>query len=438
MSGTSDEQPPPEQPASEEAAGKYRPLSPVAPKAVSRRQAEQEGAVRSAIDEALKKQAAKEKAKQRAAEEREAEQQAASLSISRQLVRSSNTAAAMLEADAAYNKLATGGLSVYEQPFFQEEEQFDREQYLAKMMTRAARGLLDAFTDLLNAHEVWDSLAHSELTLRQALRETPSPYRFRMELAELLTQHIPEVLLTLGYHPPPPSEEWADLVQNSVQRLLSATDGNMALARNSAKAHQELAFFTWRLRELVEAAEQSLEEEGKKDKSRFAALRHFLRPAVSGARNRAVPAALASGIRAAAVGVPGGPPGMTAAFLTGSVGSLLETATEAGATALLAERGHEDAPLISASRAVRADIAALGDCIELMRSATSTTIDNVRFIIRRGVFRTLEDSGDCPIPMRDFLWNWSKDLLSLLEAEEFSVDVALKVLARAKAEFAEP
>ena len=77
-----------------------------------------------------------------------------------------------------------------------------------------------------------------------------------MELAELMTQHIPELLVSLGYRPPPPAEDWAEIVQNSMQVVLTADDDAVA-TRSVDKARQELAFFNWRLRDVVEDAERA-------------------------------------------------------------------------------------------------------------------------------------------------------------------------------------
>jgi hypothetical protein len=370
-------------------------------------------------------------AEQRAAEQRAAESDALGLSMARKLVESSNTATAVLEVDAAHNRL-----SAYDLPFFQEQAQLEREQFIAELMTAAGRGLLDSFTDLLNADDIWARLAGNDRKLEQELANTPHPFRIRMELAELLTQHIPEVLRVLGYSPPPPSEEWTDLVQNSVQRLLTVGQDGATFERNSAKARQELMFFTHRLRALVEAAEHDLRAAGKNDEPRSGIILHSLRTIITSARNRAIPTALAAGASAAVVGIPGGPTGMGIAFLSGGAASLLASATQAAATAWLADSGHGDTPVMPASLMIKADLGALDGCIDLIRSATNTTIESIRFIIRRGIFQTLQDAAGATVPERDFLWEWSKALLSLLDAEKFSVDDAHQIVNAASEIFA--
>jgi hypothetical protein len=357
--------------------------------------------------------------KQQAAERRAAQQQAVELSIARKLMESSNTATAVLEVDAAHSRL-----SVYDLPFFQEQAQLEREQFLAGLLTAAGRGLLDSFVDLLDADDLWNRLSHNEQTLGQKLASAPHPFLLRMELAELLTHHVPEVLLSLGYQPPPPSEEWTDLVQKSVQRLFTGGQGDGTSARSSEKARQELIFFTRRLRTLVEAAEQHREAGEKDDNPKSSEFLHSLRTIVASARNRAIPTALAAGASAAVAGVAGGPAGIGIAFLSGGAASLLASATEAAATAWLAEPGHGDAPVMSASLVIATDLGAIDGCIDLIRSATSANIESIRFIIRRGVFQTLQDAADCTAPVRDLLWEWSKVLLSLLDAEAFSFDEA--------------
>lgn len=297
--------------------------------------------------------------------------------------------------------------------------------------------MLDSFTNILNANDVWDRLAQSQRTLNQNLANAPYPFRFRMELAELLTHHIPEMLLTLGYRPPPPSEKWTDLVQSSVRRLLVVGQDDSKSYMNAAQARQELYFFTRRLRILVEAVEEDLRKDEKKDDSRSEALRHSLRSAVSAARDRAIPAALAAGAGAAVGGVAGGPAGMGIAFLSGGAASLLATATQAAATAWLAEAGHGDTHLVSPVSpvsAVRADVEALDECIELLRSATSATMESIRFIIRRGVFQTLQDAADATVLVRQFLWRWSKAFLSQLDERVFfSIDEAHQAVDKARA-----
>jgi hypothetical protein len=333
----------------------------------------------------------------------------------------------MLGVDAAHSQL-----SVYDLPFFQKQAQLERDRYLTQLMVGAGRGLLNSFVDLLNADDLWNRLAHSERTIGRVLANSPEPFRLRMELAELLTQHIPEVLRFLGYRPPPPSDQWAVLVQNSVQRLLTVSQDDVAFSGNSAKARQELYFFTRRLRALVEGAEQSLVGDNDNDESGSSVLLHSLRTVVTAARNRAIPTALAAGASAAVTGIAGGPAGMGIAFLSGGAASLLASVTEAAATAWLAESGHGDTPAISTSLAISTDLGALDGCIDLMRSATSATIGDIRFIIRRGVFQTLQDAADSAVPVRDFLWEWSKVLLSLLDSEEFSADQAHLIVDEAR------
>src|SRR6516162_1460712 len=209
-------------------------------------------------------------AERRAAEEREAEElieQAASqraaeltaseLALSRRLIEAGNTAASVLEADAAFSKAARSRLPAYDLPFFEGQAQIERAQYLERMMTAAGRGLLDAFTELINADALWERLARSEPKLVQAWHEIPDAFRSRMALAELLTHHLPEMLLSLGYRAPPPAEYWADIVQNSVQVVLTASPDDGATASNAYQARQELATFKWRLRIVVEEAEQA-------------------------------------------------------------------------------------------------------------------------------------------------------------------------------------
>lgn len=184
---------------------------------------------------------------------------------------------------------------------------------------------------------------------------------------------------------------------------------------------------------MVEAAEHTLQVGGENNESRSSILLDSLRKIINAARNRALPTAIAAGVRAAVVGVPGGPAGMDVAFLSGSVASLLASATEAAATAWLADSGHEDTPAMSASLVIRTDLGALDVCIDLMRSATDATIESIRFIIRRGVFQTLQDAADATVPVRDFLWEkWSRALLRLLDAEIFSVDRAHQIVDEAR------
>ena len=120
---------------------------------------------------------------------------------------------------------------------------------------------------------------------------------------------------------------------------------------------------------------------------------------------------------------------MAVGLLSGGAASLLASVTEAAATAWLAEA---DAPVVPPSLTVRIDIEALDGCIEMIRSATSYNIENVRFIIRRGVFQTLQDAADSSISVRDFLWDWTKELLSLLDDKAFSVTEAHQIVDRAR------
>ena len=365
-------------------------------------------------------------ARRRAARQEAVEEYAPGLSISRKIMDAHNTATAVLESDAAFSKLAYGrSSSVLDLPFFTEEARLEREQYLARYMIAAGRDLLGAFTELLNTPSIWNRLASSERMMGWGLANAPSPHRARMELAELLEQHIPEVLLALGYRPPPQAEEWADLVQNPVQNMLSVGENEEAFASNSARAQEGLTFFNRRLRSCIEAAEASQEQDGREGSSRFGAAQSSLRTFVLAARNRAIPAALAAGVGGAVIGAPGGPVGMGIGALTGSAASLLTRATEAAATALLAEKGPQgDTPVMAAAQMIRADIEALDECVELIRSSDPTTIESIRFIIRRSVFQILQDAAFCKPPIRDSLENCAKALLSLFGADEFLTDEA--------------
>ena len=373
---------------------------------------------RAARERAARERAAEEQAAEEQAAEEQADQQARSLSMARRLLASSNAATTLLEIDSAHDQL-----SAFDLPFFQEQAQLERERFLTEVLAAAGRGLLDSFTNLINADDLWDRLARSGHSLRQQQAESPHPYLFRMELAELLSQHIPEVLRGLGYQPPPPSEEWTRLVQHSVQRLLTASQDGETSATNSAKARQELIFFTWRLRTLVEAGEQALNED-KRDESRSSEILHSLRTVVTSARNRAIPAALAAGASAAVAGAAGGPAGIGIAFLSGGAASLLASATEAAATAWLADPGHGDAPMMQAALLLTTELGALDGCIDLMRSATRANVESIRFIIRRGVFQILQDAAGYTVPVRNFLWDWGKALLSELGKDTFRVDEA--------------
>ena len=211
-------------------------------------------------------------------------------------MKASNAAAAALEAEAAYSRL-----SALDLPFFQEQARLEQERYLAEMMVAAGRGLLDSFTNLIKADDVWDRLANTERTIGKELVKTAYSFRSRVELTGLLTHHIPETLLALGYHPPPPAEEWTGVVQDSVHRLLTVAK-ECSLQGIAQEARQELIFFTWRLRSLVEAAERSLNENEQTNKSPYKMSPSAVRAAVAYARKKAIPAALAAGARAAVTG----------------------------------------------------------------------------------------------------------------------------------------
>ena len=272
-------------------------------------------------------------------------------------------------------------------------------------------------------------LAHNEQGLRQSCGTGPDAIRARMELAELLTHHIPEMLLELGYQPPPPAEDWTDIVQDSMQVVVTAGPDDAAAASNADRARQELAWFNERLRILVEDAEraQAASEANTASRSRLPSLRAV----VSAARNKAVPAALAAGATAAVAAAAAGPAGMGIALLSGGAAALLGSATEAAATTLIAERGSQ-AVALSAAQLVRTDLNALDHCIELMRSATHATKERISFIIRRGVFQMLQDAAACPVPERDFLWQWSKNFLQQLDGDQLPADLAHKLVNSAR------
>jgi hypothetical protein len=347
------------------------------------------------------------------------------LAHSRRLVESSNMAAAVLEADAAFSKATHARLWAYDLPFFHEQAQLERDQYLTRMLAAAGRGLLDALADLFRADALWVRLAASERTLSQEVGARADPFRTRMELAELLTHHLPDVLVSLGYTPPPPAANWTDVVHNSMQVVLAVGQDPAAVAGNAERARQELAFFNQRLRAVVEQAERA-QGAGGADMPVQPQLAR-LRAAISAARDKAVPAALAAGGSAAFAGMAAGPAAMgptrmAAALPSGSIASLAASATEAAATAMLAE--HSPPGIATSAQLARTDLDALDDCVELLRSAGPATLERVCCIVRRGVFQTLQDCAICSFPVRDFLWEWSRAFLRRLDSGELTADDA--------------
>ncbi|HXB49588.1 MAG TPA: hypothetical protein VNW50_17640 [Streptosporangiaceae bacterium] len=425
-----------EQKAAEERAARQRAMA-AAQKAAAERQAAEEAAARQraaerqAAEEAAARQraSARQAAEEAVARERAVAQQTAELAMSRRLMQASNTATAVLEADAAFNKAARSRLSPYDMPFFQEQAQIEREQYLERMMTAAGRGLLDAFTELFDADELWERLAGQEEVLRGSSSTSFEAVRTRMELAELLTHHIPETLVSLGYRPPPTAEYWTDVVENAVQVICATRPDGGRVASSADIARQELAAFKYRLRIVVEDAEQAQAAAAMDPDSRSRL--PGLRAIVSAARDKAVPAALAAGTSAAIGAVAGGPAGIAIALLSGSVASIVGAVTEAGATALLAERGPQ-ALAMSAAQLVRTDLEALDECVQLMWSQTQSTKESISFIIRRGVFQTLQDAAACSAPARDFLWEWSRVFLTLLDTDDLSAVQAHELVNSAR------
>jgi hypothetical protein len=304
-------------------------------------------------------------------ERKEEKEQDLGLEISRRLVKASNNTTAVLEADAAFSKLVDYSLP-HDLPFFERQERLDREYALVALMTAAGRDLMDAFTDLLNARQIWESFASSEQKLGRALASAPDPFRLRMQVAELLSQYLPEVLRSLGYRPPPPAEEWTDLVKRPVHMMLLADGEQATFARNSAKAQYELTFFTRRLRELVEDAEASLEDNQHEDPN-SGAFRRYLRAALSAARNRAIPAALGAGVAGAVAGAAGGPAGMAVGAAVGSGTEAIKTIAETAAAGWLADAGPQGVDsAMSPLWVVWADIKTVDDCVKLMESSTDS------------------------------------------------------------------
>ena len=82
---------------------------------------------------------------------------------------------------------------------------------------------------------------------------------------------------------------------------------------------------------------------------------------------------------------------MAVGLLSGGAASLLASVTEAAATAWLAEA---DAPVVPPSLTVRIRHRGVDGCIEMIRSATSYNIENVRFILPPWSFQTLQDAAE--------------------------------------------
>src|ERR1700685_2053205 len=164
MAGAMAMQPAPERKSAEQQAAEEQ-------QAARERAAEE----RAARERAARERAAEEQAAEEQAAEEQADQQARSLSMARRLLASSNAATTLLEIDSAHDQL-----SAFDLPFFQEQAQLERERFLTEVLAAAGRGLLDSFTNLINADDLWDRLARSGHSLRQQQAESPHPYLFRM------------------------------------------------------------------------------------------------------------------------------------------------------------------------------------------------------------------------------------------------------------------
>ncbi len=355
--------------------------------------------------------------------------------ISLRLVGASNKTIDALSKDEEYNRFLAHPLP-HRLPFYEKLVGRDYERSIAARMTEAGRQLVDALTDLLDAREIWDRFASDEQLMEQVLAQ---PFRLRAELAEAISQSLPILLNNLGYHSPPPADEWTNRIQKPLFNMLHSDGNAAAFAHNSANARYELLCFKMRLSELVEDAEEGLEQDkhGKGEKSgRF---RHRLRGTLSAALTRALPAALAAAVSGLITGAPAGPAGMVATAATSGGVAALKAVIETVVTTWLAEIGpYRDTSAMSPDWVVDADFKTLGECLQLMGSARESDIENCRFLIRRSVYQTLQDATELPSSTHLPLWNWSGELLSLLDQEPFPVDQAYVLASDARERILEP
>jgi hypothetical protein len=206
-----------------------------------------------------------------------------------------------------------------------------------------------------------------------------------------------------------------------MQVVLAAGRDAAAVARNAERARQELAFFNQGLRAIVGEAERALGADGADLAGRPQLPR--LRAAILSARSKAVPAALAAGASAAFAGMAAGPAAMGTAVPSGSIAALAAAATEAAATAMLAEHSP---PGVTTSlvQLAHTDLDALDDCAELLRSAAPAALERASFMLRRGVFQTMQDCAGCSFGVRDFLLEWSRAFMRRLDSGELSAEDA--------------
>jgi hypothetical protein len=264
------------------------------------------------------------------------------------------------------------------------------DRYVSKELSRAARGLINTIGDVLADDLLWKRLRESSTDFQSIA------FRREMQLREIISHHIPDLLTSLGYVPPPPTDSWTSWVQGSLARAL---DSDKSDRDRTEEAKRELAFLRLRLNVLVEKMTRSLEEEGSRSSpERRRNLRGALSAAVGVARQSAIPAAIGAGV---AGGIAGGP----VAALTGVGGSaVVGTLVSEGAkeffkktveAAVIAGLGHTAPRRTSTGHPLPEKFSQLREALLLFHSAREgSQQESARFIVRRSIFDLLA-YADC-------------------------------------------
>jgi hypothetical protein len=351
------------------------------------------------------------------AEEAEEEISAAAqrrLLIAGQVMRASNRAASALDIEAA---VATA--EQHDHSFLDAAALRRRDAYVKQLLVKAGHGLVESLEKLTTDDDFWQELENSEIAIKGNI-----DFETEMTIRELTTHELPYMLTALGYNPPPEASYWTDWMQEPLRSLVDAPFTR--IPRSTALARRELTFFVWRLRYVVNRAEEELGA-GSTAANNIRpnlGLRRRLAWMVRAGRERAIPAALGAGVAGLIAAGPFG--ALTGATGGAVVGFASEATKEAakiavqaacaeGLAMLPARSRHMDLPVGEVLSANMIWVRAYSDW--LAPSASDEDFGLGRFMMRRGLFSMLQAAEELPGVFQSKLWNLARDVIDAVGEE---------------------
>lgn len=303
--------------------------------------------------------------------------------------------------------------------FFTQGRRTARRVELRRQLIKASRDMVEVYIALLDDRQIWEHLS------RQKFEDSDLGLTRKMLVVEAATQPIAPMLKELGYGDvPPPAEEWAELIQQTL-RILSYGVGPQQGARLAADAQCHLWDLVERLELLVEDAEREadhgpVDESDRGVKSR---LRRMLKASCSVAAPVMLIAFSSTSIAAAVTGDAG-----MAAAIAGSQEAISSVLT-LGAAGYIAQRR---APSLQTPRLdLESGVRTLERCINLVGDPPRE--DYATLLVGRAAMQLVADAGRLTAEHTHDEWlNWATKVGTLLANTDFKQSSALKLCQKAK------